>query len=41
MAKRERRTDREMFLDHLSELSKGTTSIISGDVLSKRLRWKK
>jgi hypothetical protein len=39
--KRHRRTDRELFLATLSELSKGTSAIISRESLERRLRWTK
>jgi hypothetical protein len=39
--RRRRRTDREMFLDRLADLSKETSSIISGGVLRGELRWQK
>ncbi len=40
-AKRGRRTDHQMFVDGLAELSKDTSSIISSGVLRKKLRWTK
>lgn len=39
--RRYRRTDRELFLDALSQLSKGTSAIISREPLLRRLKWTK